>query len=421
MKEDFLHYVWRFKKLHITSLKTVQNNNIVIKNFGLYLGTEGPDFFNAQVYIDGQLWAGNIEMHVNASDWYVHHHEIDPAYQNVILHVVWNNDISVVNKAGKELPTLVLKDYVNEDVFKAYHQFNANPQYIFCEDYMHHFNSFDWIIWKEKLMVDRLEQFSNRIVAELKQTNNNWEEAFYRLLLRNFGLNVNNENFYEIAKNLPLKIIRKEQTHPIHLEALFLGTANLLSVDTEDFYLQTLQKTYHFLKQKYHLKQTATPPTFFKLRPDNFPTIRLVQFVAFLFNQPFLFNLIRNPETICTNNHLLGASVSDYWKSHYVFGKEHAVHNKTISESFYNLLLVNTILPFQYVYHQQLGTDVLEEVLQHYQSIAAEKNSTIDLFKKLKVSVESSLDSQALLHLKKNYCDARRCLSCEVGIKLMNR
>lgn len=421
MKEDFLHYVWRFKKLHITSLKTVQNNNIVIKNFGLYLGTEGPDFFNAQVYIDGQLWAGNIEMHVNASDWYVHNHEIDPAYQNVILHVVWNNDISVVNKAGKELPTLVLKDYVNEDVFKAYHQFNANPQYIFCEDYMHHFNSFDWIIWKEKLMVDRLEQFSNRIVAELKQTNNNWEEAFYRLLLRNFGLNVNNENFYEIAKNLPLKIIRKEQTHPIHLEALFLGTANLLSVDTEDFYLQTLQKTYHFLKQKYHLKQTATPPTFFKLRPDNFPTIRLVQFVAFLFNQPFLFNLIRNPETICTNNHLLGASVSDYWKSHYVFGKEHAVRNKTISESFYNLLLVNTILPFQYVYHQQLGTDVLEEVLQHYQSIAAEKNSTIDLFKKLKVSVESSLDSQALLHLKKNYCDARRCLSCEVGIKLMNR
>ncbi|UUV20154.1 DUF2851 family protein [Paenimyroides aestuarii] len=421
MKEDFLHYVWRFKKLHITSLKTVQNNNIVIKNFGLYLGTEGPDFFNSQVYIDGQLWAGNIEMHVNASDWYVHHHEIDPAYQNVILHVVWNNDISVVNKAGKELPTLVLKDYVNEDVFKAYHQFNANPQYVFCEDYLHHFNSFDWIIWKEKLMVDRLEQFSNRIVAELKQTNNNWEEAFYRLLLRNFGLNVNNENFYEIAQNLPLKIIRKEQTHPIHLEALFLGTANLLSVDTEDFYLQTLQKTYHFLKQKYHLKQTAIPPTFFKLRPDNFPTIRLVQFVAFLFNQPFLFNLIRNPETICTNNHLLGASVSDYWKTHYVFGKEHVARNKTISESFYNLLLVNTILPFQYVYHQQLGTDVLEEVLQHYQSIAAEKNSTIDLFKKLKVSVESSLDSQALLHLKKNYCDARRCLSCEVGIKLMNR
>lgn len=421
MKEDFLHYVWRFKKLNNTSLTTVQNNSVVIKNFGLYLGTEGPDFFNAQVFIDGQLWAGTIEMHVNASDWYAHHHEIDPAYQNVILHVVWNNDITVVNKNGTEIPTLVLKDYVNNDVFKAYHQFNSNPQYLFCEDYIHHFSTFEWLLWKEKLMVERLEQFSNRIVSELKQTNNNWEEAFYRLLLRNFGLNINNDAFYEIACFLPLKIIRKEQNNVMHLEALFLGTANLLNADTDDFYLQTLQKTYNYLKQKYNLKQAVLTPTFFKLRPDNFPTIRLVQFAAFLSQQPFLFDLIRNPEAICINNHLLGAKTSVYWQTHYVFGKTHVNRTKKVSESFYNLLLINTILPFQYVYHQQMGTDVLEEVLQHYHSIIAEKNSTTTLFNKLKVPVKTSLDSQSLLFLKKNYCDNRRCLNCEVGIKLMNR
>lgn len=421
MREDFLHYVWRFKKLNNTSLKTVQNKEVVIKDFGLYLGTDGPDFFNAQVYIDGQLWAGNVEMHINASDWYAHHHEIDPAYQNVILHVVWNNDLSVLRANGTEIPTIVLKDYISENVFNAYHQFKLNPQYIFCEDYIKQFNSFDWLLWKEKLMIERLEQFTNRIVNELKQTNNNWEEAFYRILLRNFGLNINGEVFYEVAKNLPLKIIRKEQNNLEHLEALFFGTAHLLTSEAEDYYLKTLQKTYNYLTQKYNLKQTVNTPTYFKLRPDNFPTIRLIQFTSFIYNQPFLFDLVRNPESVSRNNYLLGAPVSTYWQTHYVFGKEHKLRKKTVSQSFYNLLLINTVLPFQYVYHQQLGKDIIDEVLQHYQSIDLEKNSTTEMFQKLQVPVKSSLDSQSVLFLKKNYCDLRRCLNCEIGIKLMNK
>lgn len=421
MKEDFLHYVWRYKKLNNSTLKTVQGNEVVIKDFGLYLGTEGPDFFNAQIYIDKQLWAGNVEMHVNASDWYAHHHEIDPAYDNVILHVVWNNDLSVLRSNGTQIPTLVLKDFVDANVFEAYHKFKTKPTYIFCEDYIANFNSFDWLIWKEKLMVERLEQFTNRIVTELKRTNNNWEEAFYRCLLRNFGLNQNGDVFYEIAQNIPLKILRKEQNNYTHLEALFLGTAHLLYFETEDFYLKTLQKTYNYLKQKYHLQQTAHTPTFYRLRPDNFPTIRLAQFTSFIHHQPFLFDLVRNPESITLNNHLLKAVASEYWQTHYVFGKEHAVRKKNISKSFYNLLLINTILPFQYVYHQQLGNDITDEVMQHYQSIVFEKNSTTEMFAKLKVPIQSSLDSQSILFLKKNYCDFRRCLNCEIGIKLMNQ
>ncbi len=421
MREDFLHYVWRFKKLNNTSLKTVQNNDVVIKDFGLYLGTEGPDFFNAQVYIDGQLWAGNVEMHINASDWYAHHHEIDPAYQNVILHVVWNNDLSVLRSNGTEIPTIVLKDYISENVFNAYQRFKQQPQYIFCEDYIKQFNSFDWLLWKEKLMIERLEQFTNRIVKELKQTNNNWEESFYRMLLRNFGLNINGDAFYELAANLPLKIIRKEQAHLVHLEALFLGTANLLQSESEDYYLKTLQKTYAYLKQKYQLKQNNLTPSYYKLRPDNFPVIRLVQFATFIYNQPFLFDLIRNPESISVNNKLLDIQISNYWQTHYVFGKEHKNRKKTVSQSFYNLLLINTILPFQYVYHQQLGKDMIDEVLQHYQSIDLEKNSTTDMFKKMNIPLTSSLDSQSVLFLKKNYCDLKRCLNCEIGIKLMNR
>src|SRR5690606_9153887 len=174
------------------------------------------------------------------------------------------------------------------------------------------------LLWKEKLMIERLEQFTNRIVKELKQTNNNWEESFYRMLLRNFGLNINGDAFYELAQNLPLKIIRKEQSHLVHLEALFLGTANLLTSESEDYYLKTLQKTYGYLKQKYNLKQIATAPSYYKLRPDNFPVIRLVQFASFIYNQPFLFDLIRNPESISANNHLLNAKVSNYWQTHYI-------------------------------------------------------------------------------------------------------
>jgi len=421
MKEDFLHYVWRFKKLNTTLLRTIQGNDIVVKDFGLYLGTEGPDFFNAQIYIDEQLWAGNVEMHVNASDWYAHHHEIDPAYENVILHVVWNNDLSVVRNNGTEIPTLVLKEYVSENVFEAYKQFKLHPKYLFCEDHIQHFTSFDWLIWKEKLMIERLEQFTNRIVNELQKTDNNWEEAFYRILLRNFGLNTNSETFYEVACAVPLKVIRKEQLDLMYIEALLLGTANLLETDSEDFYVKSLQKTYRYLRQKYGLKKAVVKATFFKLRPENFPTVRLAQFASFLYHEPFLFDLIRNPETLSTQNRLLGAGTSAYWNSHYVFGKEHKEKKKAVAHSFYNLILINTILPFQYVYHEQLGNDIIEEILQHYQSIVFEKNAVTEIFKKLHVLMDSSFDSQSVLFLKKNYCDLKRCLNCEIGIKLMNR
>jgi len=421
MKEDFLHYVWRFKKLNATTLKTVQNNEIVIKDFGLFLGSEGPDFFNAKMYIDDQLWAGNVEMHVNASDWYLHNHEQDPKYNNVILHVVWTDDVPVLRNNGSEIPTLVLKNFVPQSVFKAYNQFKLQPKYIFCEESIHRFSAFDWVLWKEKLMIERLEQFTDRIVVELKETQNDWEEAFYRLLLRNFGLNVNNESFYEIAKNLPLKILKKEQSILIHLEALFLGTANLLNENNEGFYFNRLKKTYQYLKQKYNLLTISKKVEFYKLRPDNFPTIRLVQFASFFHTQLFLFNLVKNPEELCVKNPLLGIKPSDYWQTHYVFNREHAKRNKTISAQFYQLILINTILPFQYVYHQQMGNDMVEEILQRYQSTAFEKNATTNLFKALKVPIENALDSQSVLFLKKNYCDLRRCLNCDIGIKLMDR
>jgi len=421
MREDFLHYVWRFKKLNTALLKTVQGNEIVVKDFGMFLESEGPDFFNAKIYIDQQLWAGNIEMHLNASDWYAHHHEIDAAYDNVLLHVVWNNDIPVVRANGEEIPTLLLKDYVSEVTFKTYNKFLSEPKFIFCENYLTCFSPFDWILWKEKLMIERLEQFSKRINKELEQTHNNWEEAFYRLLLRNFGLNINGESFYQVALELPLSVLKKNQSNLMHLEALLLGTAGLLVNDNEDYYFKNLQKTYEFLAYKYNLSPIVTKVSFHRLRPDNFPTIRLIQFAGFFQKQLFLFDLIKNTKVVRQDNNLLGCSVSEYWQTHYVFGRIHKKRNKTVSKTFYELILINTILPFQYVYHHQFGKEVIEDILSHYQSIEYEKNAAVSVFKSLNVSVENALDSQALLYLKKNYCDLRRCLSCDVGIKIMNQ
>lgn len=421
MREDFLHYVWRFKKLNSALLKTVQGNQVVVKDFGMYLGTEGPDFFNAKVFIDQQLWAGNIEMHVNASDWYVHHHEIDAAYDNVILHVVWNNDIPVVRANGEEIPTLLLKDYVSDATFRTYNQFQSDPKFIFCENYLKHFSPFEWMLWKEKLMIERLEQFSKRIFSELEQTQNNWEEAFYRLLLRSFGLNINGEAFYQLARSLPLTVLKKNQSNLMHLEALLLGTAGLLQNENEDYHLQLLQKTYQYLAHKYDLNIVVSKVSFHKLRPDNFPTIRLVQFADFFHKQLFLFDIIKNTKAGILHNNLLDSSVSEYWESHYVFGRIHKKRNKKVSKSFYELILINTILPFQYVYHQQFGKEMIEDILEHYQTIGYEKNTAVAVFKSLNVLVENALDSQALLYLKKNYCDLRRCLSCDVGIKIMNQ
>lgn len=421
MKEDFLHFVWRNKQFDVTNLISEQHQKIEIVRFGDYVQMAGPDFFNAQLYIDNQLWAGNVEMHLKASDWYAHQHEIDSNYDNVILHVVWDYDIDVFRKDGSVLPVLNLSKYINEVLIKNYFNLRTSKNWLYCENQLNGIDDFTWFQWKEKLLIDRLEIKSKPIEILLKQTQNNWEEVLFVLLTKNFGLNINGSAFEQTAKLISYKVISKERFSAFNLEALFFGVSGLLQIPKQDNYFKEILNEFSYLKEKYQLKSSISEPIhFFKLRPDNFPTIRFSQLANLLHQKEHLFSdLIQQELSIVTIYKYFSISVSDYWKTHYVFDKESKSTTKKLTTSFIDLLLLNTILPLRFVYLKSLGKSDFDDVLEMYRNLNPEKNSIIDKFKDLNISVENAFDSQTLIHLKKNFCDEKKCLQCAIGVKLL--
>ena len=421
MKEDFLHFVWRNKQFDVTNLISEQHQKIEIVRFGDYVQMAGPDFFNAQLYIDNQLWAGNVEMHLKASDWYAHQHEIDSNYDNVILHVVWDYDIDVFRKDGSVLPVLNLSKYINEVLIKNYFNLRTSKNWLYCENQLNEIDDFTWFQWKEKLLIDRLEIKSKPIEILLKHTQNNWEEVLFVLLTKNFGLNINGSAFEQTAKLISYKVISKERFSAFNLEALFFGVSGLLQIPKQDNYFKQILTEFSYLKEKHQLKSSISEPIhFFKLRPDNFPTIRFSQLANLLHQKEHLFtDLIQQELSIVTIYKYFSISVSDYWKTHYVFDKESKSTTKKMTTSFIDLLLLNTILPLRFVYLKSLGKSDFDDVLEMYRNLNPEQNSIIDKFKDLNISVENAFDSQTLIHLKKNFCDEKKCLQCAIGVKLL--
>ena len=420
MKEDFLHYVWRNKSMELHGLLTTDNKTVEIVYFGDYLQTSGPDFFNAKIRIDGQLWAGNVEMHVKSSGWYLHNHEKDSAYDNVILHVVWEDDIPIFRQDETLLPTLILSKYVHKKAFENYQNLFRTKKNLNCEYFISSVKPIIWLGWKERLLVERLVYKSTPMKNELLLTNNHWEEVFYRFLFKNFGLKTNGDYFFSLANKIPFSVIQKERHHINHLEALFLGMANLLD-NPMDEYTEMLNKTFAYLKVKHQLTTGfLEKPQFFRLRPPNFPTIRLAQLAQLLHQNEHLFNfLVVQPINYEQWKNQLGISPSAYWATHYVLGKESKKSNKKFSNSFIDLLLINTVFPFRFVYGNYTGNADVEEVFEAYQQIQPEKNHITTLFNQLKVPTENALDSQAIIHLKQFYCDKKLCLQCAIGHQIL--
>ena len=417
MREDFLHYVWRHKKITtVIELTTEQGQRLEIIRFGEYLQTAGPDFFNAQIRLNGQLWAGTIEMHVKSSDWYSHRHEQDKAYENVILHVVWQDDIPVIRADNTIIPTLVLQKYVQTASLENYEKLMSSRNELLCETEIQELPVFVWELWKEKLLLERLEKKAVHIEKYLLNTQNNWEEVLYLLLLRSFGLNRNGDSFEQLGKHIPWQVIRKERNHILHVESLFFGSCGWLK-QSHTPYQKELKKTFEYLLHKHQIIQNNyIEPQFFKLRPDNFPTIRLAQLAQLLHQSSELFNrLVVQSLSYTEIVQLLKVNVSDFWKTHYVFEKESPFKNKAISASFVDLLLINTFLPLQFVYRKHRGEYPFEKATDIYQQLPSEKNAITDLFSKHKIKCHSAFDSQALKELKTYYCDQQNCLSCAVG------
>lgn len=421
MQEDFLHYVWQFNKFNTVHLKTTSGETIALLNTGQHNLNGGPDFFNAQLKLDDQLWAGNVEIHIKSSDWYVHNHEVDPAYDNVILHVVYDHDTDIFRKDNSIIPTLELKDAIHKNVFQNYQKLLMTPhKWINCESDFAEVNDFLMSNWLDRLYIERLERKSRAIEVLLKTTKNDWEGVLFKLLAKNFGLKVNGDAFFSMANSFDFSRVRKTQSQLLQLEALFFGQSGLLEKDVENAYYLSLVKDYKFLKQKFNLSNKGVVPLqFFRLRPPNFPTIRLSQLAMLYHQYPSLFTKVMTAETIDDLYKIFKVDTSEFWKTHFTFEKTSGASKKSLTKNFVDLLLINTILPLRFCHQQQQGGHAGESSILMAQQIASEQNAIIKAFNNLKPVSNSGLKSQALIQLKTEYCDKNRCVSCAVGNSLL--
>lgn len=423
MQEDFLHYIWQHKKITANLLKGTNGEDIHIVSVGQPNSNAGPDFFNAQLKIENQLWAGNVEVHIKSSDWFLHNHELDKAYDNVILHVVWEHDTNVYRKDNTAIVTLELKNYISKETLNNYQLlFSKTNKWINCEHDFESINDFLVQNWLERLYFERLERKFEDIYQLLKTSKNDWEAVLFKMLAKNFGLKVNADAFLSLASSTDFSIVRKLQNNQTSLEALFFGQANLLNTNVEDAYFQSLTKEFQFLKQKFSLlNQNLTPIQFFRLRPSNFPTIRLSQLASLYNNEQNLFSKINEINSTKDFYMLFSVETSSFWESHYTFDKTSKKTKKKLSKAFIDLLMINTIIPIKFAYARYQGKQVDGDIVKLIQDIASEKNNIVEKFNALKKVSTSALQSQGLLQLKNEYCNKNKCLQCAVGNTLLNK
>jgi hypothetical protein len=417
MTEEFLHHIWKFKLFDQMQLTTTDNEPVEILKAGDHNFDSGPDFFNAKIKIGNTLWAGNVEVHINASDWKKHKHQNDNAYDNIILHVVNNADEHLNRKSGEKIPTIEIKNRIDRKLLHNYLRFKAGHSWIPCEKQIPEVPSLIIQSAIDKHVIERLERKSLSVLSSLNLNHNNWEETFYQLLARNFGFKTNAEPFELLAKSLPSMIPAKHKNSLFQLEALLYGQAGMLEKHFEDKYPLSLQNEYVFLKQKYRLSSIDNHLwKFLRLRPVNFPTVRISQFASLIFNSTHLFSKIVETDRPEDLKKLLDISVSEYWETHYMFDKKTPLKSKNLGADGINNIIINTVVPFLFVYGKQKGDEkYITRALNFLEHTEGENNSVISQWKKLKLPVDTSYSTQGLLQLKNEYCSQKKCLKCNIG------
>jgi len=424
LKEDLLHFIWKYKKLQLTDLVTSKNESVVIQDAGSHNQFAGPDFFNAKIDIDGQLWAGNVEIHVKSSDWYAHNHEQDPNYNNVILHVVWEHDAEVHRSDSTLIPTLELQNYISSKLLENYQNLldKKTITFINCENDIAQVDQFVIDNWLELLYFERLERKSIWVEQLLFESKNDWEGVLFSMLLKNFGLKINGKAFLSLGNAIDFSVIRKVRSNTLQLESIFFGMSHLLEEDgiVDEYYLR-LKKEFKYLQYKFDLKSKGVQkPEFFRLRPPNFPTIRLSQMANIYKEHQGLFDKILEASDVKDLYAIFEVSSSKYWNNHYTFGKESKKSPKKLTRKFIDLLIVNSILPLKFCYAKHLGKDANEEIMDIISGIKKEENTISSSFAKHGVHLNSAKDSQSILQLYNEYCTKNKCLQCAVGNNLLN-
>ncbi|MDT0622899.1 DUF2851 family protein [Croceitalea vernalis] len=425
MREDLLHFIWKTQKFTTNKLESSKGEQVQVLLPGNHNHKGGPDFFNSKIVINNQIWVGNVEIHLKSSDWYAHSHELDDKYDNVILHVVWEDDIAVFRKDKTEIPTLVLKSIVPDELLNSYQGLlnNSKRKFINCEKNFSEMDSFLLENWYHNLYFERLEQKTSLVFSLLEQTNNDWEKVLFTMLLKNFGLNLNSDSFYSLAQALDFSIVRKLQNNTLGLESVLFGMSGLLDKPelTDTYYLE-LKKEFNYQSIKFELRtKHVQSPEMFGLRPHNFPTIRLSQIANLYSLNHNLFDDLINSNSVTRMESILKVSASDYWKSHFTFGKESKVSSKTMTKNLIDLLIINTVIPLKFCYAKKHGKEINDELIGLISTLKPESNFIITGFDKIGEKTFNALESQSKIQLYNCYCTKNECLKCFIGVKLLNR
>ena len=465
MKEEFLYYIWE-NRLTDKDLKSTDNEAVDIVATGYRNTDSGPDYLEARIQIGDKLWAGHVEIHVKASDWNRHGHQKDKAYQNVILHVVYENDAKV-----NDIPTLELKGHFNESLFAQYQKLIASKTWIPCEKNISQVLVFTRLSWLDRMAVERLESKASTVTKLLKSNQFDWEDALYKLLMRYFGLKVNNEAFEYLANILPFKTLLKHADNLLQVEAMLMGCAGFLDDDFTEEYPLLLKREFTVMRAKFNLlTMPAERWKFMRMRPSNFPTIRLAQMAQLIHKNGCLFSKIKAAKDTAEVNALFDVAASGYWETHWRFEKRERLPQserlpqcdsptqpsgavglsyngsresslrlpqserlpqcdsptrsqpKHLGDATADLLLINAVAPLLFC-HGKLHKDesVCETAMQFLEDTEAEGNAIIRHFAACGITAENAMQTQALLHLNSYFCKRKRCLECRIGNVLLHK
>lgn len=419
MQESFLHYVWQFQYFDRTELKTTSREEITVFHPGFRNSHAGPDFSNARIRIGDIEWIGNVEIHVHSSDWVGHHHGRDQAYDNVILHVVWKDDAGIQRRDGSALPTLELKARIGEKLLLQYDSLIRNNEEIPCAGALPLVESLTILNMKERALMDRLEKKAAEVVRILETNQNDWEETCFQILCRNFGFKVNADPFFELARSLDYRSLMKHADKPVQVEAVLFGQAGMLNEEYIDPYFNLLKREYALLNRKFDLKGGRLNKSqwkFLRLRPANFPTIRLGQLAALLSSSRNIFSRLMDVRSYADLLQIFSVEQSAYWKHHYLFTRYVKASIPGLGKMSIDNMIINSVVPLMVAWGKSRNDQELtDRAIDILHEVDPEENSITRSWHHLGIKCKNAFDSQALIELRNHYCLRRRCLECSIG------
>ncbi|HNS16928.1 MAG TPA: DUF2851 family protein [Bacteroidales bacterium] len=422
MTEEFLHYIWRYQLLS-GPLTTTDGEEIRVIKSGTYNTDAGPDFSNARIWIGNTLWAGNVEVHIRSSDWERHGHQDDRRYDTIILHVVGEDDMPVRRPSQEFVPTLCLRNNIELSLLATYQELNLARRWIPCEHLVNAISQVKVIHMLDRMMAERMQRKSDTFFKMLESCRYSWEEVTYVLIARNFGARINAQVFEWLARSLPYVMIQRCRDNRFRLEAMLFGQAGMLHDHFMDEYPRHLRTEYQFLQKKHGLSPLQDHLwNFLRLRPPAFPTVRIAQLADLLHRQTSLFSRILAAENVTELASVFESRTSEYWDTHYIFDRPSRRKIKKLGSEAVELIIINAAIPLIFTYGQYLDRqDIKNKAMDLLRKVQGERNSIIRKWASLGLTVSDAWNTQALIELKENYCDKRKCLHCVVGNAILSQ